>query len=234
MLFAVLMVEVKEAVSSILQWVDWGWTNTAAGLGRGFRGQSKSTVACVFDSQTVVNRKPWRGNCYACTWTCWLQGYIKYLDWFFKKTFCLCCIVIYNKIFHICILSFSWLVFSMLQCNKYSLKPLDTFGTEQITYRVYRMVKDFSWNIIPWNALLFEKTLKQYQFSISRITDLFLTHVMTRWKHGWVFPLFSPDSDDWLSLNFHRFVILYRSCDTRSVGFGPHCLPKVSNGFKVP
>ena len=25
------------------------------------------------------------------------------------------------------------------------------------------MVKDFSWNIIPWNALLFEKTLKQYK-----------------------------------------------------------------------
>ena len=23
------------------------------------------------------------------------------------------------------------------------------------------MVKDFSWKIIPWNALLFEKTLKQ-------------------------------------------------------------------------
>ena len=23
------------------------------------------------------------------------------------------------------------------------------------------MVKDFSWNIIPWNALLFKKTLKQ-------------------------------------------------------------------------
>ena len=35
------------------------------------------------------------------------------------------------------------------------------------------MVKDFSWNIIPWNALLFEKTVKQYQFSIARITDLF-------------------------------------------------------------
>ena len=33
---------------------------------------------------------------------------------------------------------------------------------------------------------------------------------------GWVSPLFSPDSDDRLSLNFHRFVIL---CDTRSVGF---------------
>ena len=30
------------------------------------------------------------------------------------------------------------------------------------------MVKGFSWNIIPWNALLFEKTVKQYQFSKSR------------------------------------------------------------------
>ena len=51
-------------------------------------------------------------------------------------------------------------------------------------------------------------------------------------KQGWVFPLFSPDSDDRLSLNFHRFVILYISCDTRSVGLGQYCLPKVSNGFK--
>ena len=45
------------------------------------------------------------------------------------------------------------------------------------------------------------------------------------------FPLFSPDSDDRLSLNFHRFVILYRSCDTRSASLGQYCLPKVSNGF---
>ena len=50
-------------------------------------------------------------------------------------------------------------------------------------------------------------------------------------KQGWVFPLFSPDSDDRLSLNFHRFVI-YISCDTRSVSLGQYCLPKVSNGFK--
>ena len=58
---------------------------------------------------------------------------------------------------------------------------------------------------------------------------------MTRrnvWKQGWVFPLFSPDSDDRLSLNFHRFVILYRSCDTRSVSLEQYCLPKGSNGFK--
>ena len=51
-------------------------------------------------------------------------------------------------------------------------------------------------------------------------------------KQEWVFPLFSPDSDDRLSLNFHRFVVLYISCDTRSVGLGQHCLPKVYNGFK--
>ena len=50
-------------------------------------------------------------------------------------------------------------------------------------------------------------------------------------KQGWVFPLVSPDSDDQLSLNFHRFVILYISCDTQSVGLGQYSLPKVSNGF---
>ena len=64
----------------------------------------------------------------------------------------------------------------------WTLKPLDTFGTEE-KIKVHRftnnlqglqkvMVKDFSWNIIAWNALLFEKTLKQYQFSISRFTDI--------------------------------------------------------------
>ena len=35
------------------------------------------------------------------------------------------------------------------------------------------MVKDFSWKIIPLNALLFEKTLKQLSILVSRITDLF-------------------------------------------------------------
>ena len=51
----------------------------------------------------------------------------------------------------------------------------------------------------------------------------------------WVgFPvIFFPGSDDRLSLNFHRFLILYIiSCDTRSVGLGQYCLRKVSNGFK--
>ena len=42
------------------------------------------------------------------------------------------------------------------------------------------MVKDFSWNIIPWKALLFDKnfktikTLKQLSIlDVSRIMDLF-------------------------------------------------------------
>ena len=67
-------------------------------------------------------------------------------------------------------------------CNDL-LKPLDTFGTEK-NLKVHRFtnnlqclqkakVKDLSWNIIPWNALLFVKTLKQYKFSIVRIMDLF-------------------------------------------------------------
>ena len=54
-------------------------------------------------------------------------------------------------------------------------------------------------------------------------------NVQEQW---WVSPWFSPDSDGRLSLNFHRFFILYRSCDTQSVGLGQDCLPKVSNGFK--
>ena len=91
------------------------------------------------------------------------------------------------------------------------------------------MVKDFSWNISPWNALLFEKTLKQYQFSISRIT-LILNTCHDTAKRAETRVGF-PDSDDRLSLNFHRFVILYISCDTRSVGLGQYCLPKVSSGF---
>ena len=51
----------------------------------------------------------------------------------------------------------------------HQLKPLYTFGTEKKNHRFTNnfqglqkvIVKDFSWNIIPWNASLFEKTLKQ-------------------------------------------------------------------------
>ena len=72
---------------------------------------------------------------------------------------------------------------NILLDDRHELKALDTFGTEK-QIKVHRftnnlkglhkiMVKDFSWSIIIWNAWLFEKTLKQYQFSISRFTDLF-------------------------------------------------------------
>ena len=83
------------------------------------------------------------------------------------------------------------------------------------------IVKDFSWNIIPWNALLFEKTLKQlsildsenYWFILKTCHD---TAKCAETRVG--FPVIFHDSNDRLSLNFHRFVILYISCDTRSVG----------------
>ena len=56
-------------------------------------------------------------------------------------------------------------------------KPLGPFGTET-NKKVHRftnnlqglqkvVVEYFSWNIIQWNALLFEKTVKQYQFSLN-------------------------------------------------------------------
>ena len=52
----------------------------------------------------------------------------------------------------------------------FNLKQLYTFGTEILKDHRFTnnlqglqkiIVKDFSWNIIQWNALLFEKTLKQ-------------------------------------------------------------------------
>ena len=64
--------------------------------------------------------------------------------------------------------------------GKLWLKPLETFGTDT-KLKVHRftnnlqgsqnvIVKDFSWNIIPWNAFLFEKTLKQLSiFDIDRL-----------------------------------------------------------------
>ena len=73
------------------------------------------------------------------------------------------------------------------------------------------MVKDFSWNIIPWNAWLFEKTLKQlsildienYGFIVNTCHD---TAKRAETRVG--FPIIFSDSDDRLSLNFHRLVIL--------------------------
>ena len=95
----------------------------------------------------------------------------------------------------------------MSRCVIIALKPLYTFGTEKKVHRFTNnlqglqkaMVKDFSWNIIPWNALLFEKTLKQlstlvvenYGFILNTCHD---TAKRAEKRVG--FPLFSPDSDD--------------------------------------
>ena len=66
--------------------------------------------------------------------------------------------------------------------SKYQLKPLYTFGTEKKVHRFINklqglqkvMVKDFSWNIVPWNALLFEKTLKQSSILVVEIYGFIL------------------------------------------------------------
>ena len=96
-------------------------------------------------------------------------------------------------------------------------------------------VKDFSWNIFPWNALLYEKTLKQlsildnenYGFIVNTRHD---TAKRAETRVG--FPVIFSRLRWRLSPNFHRFVILYISCGTRSVGLRKYCFPKVSNGFK--
>ena len=112
------------------------------------------------------------------------------------------------------------------------LKPFDTFWTEQ-KLKVHRftnnlqglqkvMVKDFPWNIIPWNALLFEKTLKQLSildiennwFILNTSHD---TEIRAETRVG--FPvIFSRLRWPIDSIKFHRFVILYISYDTQSVG----------------
>ena len=61
--------------------------------------------------------------------------------------------------------------FAVIQIQTF-LKPLDTFWTEQ-KLKVHSIknnlqglqkviMKDFPWNDNPWNALLFEKTLKHW------------------------------------------------------------------------
>ena len=58
-------------------------------------------------------------------------------------------------------------------CSRRSKTKTCWVSKAQLDQNQMVMVKDFSWNIIPCNALFYEKTLKQYQFSTSRITDLF-------------------------------------------------------------
>ena len=126
------------------------------------------------------------------------------------------------------------------------LKPLYTFRKEN-KIKVHRvtdnllglqnvMVKDFPWNIIPCNALLFEKTLKQlsildienYGFILNTCHD---TAKRAETRVG--FPVIFSRLRWPIEPKFSQvcYFICIR-CDPRSVGLGQYCLPKVSNGFK--
>ena len=112
------------------------------------------------------------------------------------------------------------------------LKPLDTFWTEQ-NFKVHRftnnlqglqkvMVKDFPWNIFPWNALLFEKTSKHLSILDIENNGFILNtcHDMAKCAETRVgFPIifFRPR---WpIELKFSQICyFIPRSCDTRSVG----------------
>ena len=110
------------------------------------------------------------------------------------------------------------------------LKPLYTFGTGK-KEKVHRftnnlqglqkvMVKDFSWNSIPWNALLFEKTLKHLSILFVENYRFFKTHVMTRRnvrKQGWVFPvIFSwlrwPIEPKFSQVCYFLYKLCYTKC----------------------
>ena len=85
------------------------------------------------------------------------------------------------------------------------------------------MVKDFSWNIIPWNALLFEKTLKQ--LSILNIKNYMSWHGETCGnKRGFCHYFLSTPMTDWASiftgLLFYKEVVIHEVW-----AFGQYCLP---------
>ena len=77
--------------------------------------------------------------------------------------------------------------------------PRYTYGTEK-EKKVHRftnnlqglqkvMEDDFSWKIVPWNALLFEKTLKQLSILVVKNYGFILNTCHDTVKRGWVFPV---------------------------------------------
>ena len=86
------------------------------------------------------------------------------------------------------------------------------------------------------NCITFEKTLKQYQFSILELR-IYFKHLSWHGetcgnKSGFSWYFLPTQMTNW-EHNFHRFVVLYISWDTQSVGLGKYCLPKVYNGFNI-
>ena len=99
------------------------------------------------------------------------------------------------------------------------------------------MVKDFSWNIISWNALLFEKTLNQlsildsenYGFILNTCHDT-AKRAETRVGFPVIFSrLWRPIEPKFSQV----FYFIYKLWQIHKVwAFEQYCLPKVSNGFK--
>ena len=97
------------------------------------------------------------------------------------------------------------------------------------------MVKDFSWNIIAWNALLFEKTLKQFINSRYRELWTYFKHISwhgeTCRNKGGFSRYFLPTpmmiEPKFSQVCYFVYKLWYTKC-------GPldNCLTKVSNGKK--
>ena len=119
--------------------------------------------------------------------------------------------------------------------NKICLKPLYTFGSErtkkftdlQIIDRVYSkvMVKDFSWNIVPWNALLFEKVIililvsENYGFISNTCHDT-AKHAETRVGFPVVFSrLWWPIEPKFSQVCYFLFKLWYTKCGTWTILF---------------
>ena len=112
------------------------------------------------------------------------------------------------------------------------LKLLYTFDTEKKkkSSQIYKKLIGFTegngerllLKYYSMKCFTFWENIKTIINSCCRELQIYFKHMSWHGenvrKQGWVPPLFSPDSDDRLSLNFHRFVIFYISCDTQSVG----------------
>ena len=115
-------------------------------------------------------------------------------------------------------------LFVCLFACKYNtiLKPSYTFGTGK---KVHWFTNNLEFNLLKCYSMKcfsFWENIKTIINSRYRELQLYFKYMSwlceTYRNKGGFSQLFSPDSDDRLSLNFHRFVILYRTCDIRSVG----------------
>ena len=99
------------------------------------------------------------------------------------------------------------------------------------------MVKDFYWNIIPWNALLCLENIKIisildieiYEFDLNTCYDL-AKRAETRVGFPVIFSRLRWPIDPKFSQFFLNFIykLWYTKC-----GLGKYCLLKVFNGFKI-